>query len=139
MANGILFAGMFPARPLGLSMTMYLGTAAGGLLLPLVLPPLISNYGSSKTLRILAIAIAILLFPLLPFLKGRLPQTRVRIHGPAPRGAPGPQEWMKNKSFWVFLSVNTLQGLAYFVPIVYLPSNYLSNHIANHSSHSSLC
>ncbi|KAF7362382.1 MFS general substrate transporter [Mycena venus] len=71
MANGILFA----------------GNAAGGLLLPLVLPPLISKYGSSKTLRILAIAIAIFLFPLLPFIKGRLPQTRARIHGPTPRGA----------------------------------------------------
>ncbi|KAJ7913560.1 major facilitator superfamily domain-containing protein [Mycena leptocephala] len=118
MANGILFA----------------GTAAGGLLLPLVLPPLISNYGSSKTLRILAIAIAILLFPLLPFLKGRLPQTRVRIHGPAPRGAPGPQEWMKNKSFWVFLSVNTLQGLAYFVPIVYLPTFANDLHVSASNS-----
>ncbi|KAF7364831.1 MFS general substrate transporter [Mycena venus] len=53
MANGILFA----------------GTAAGGLLLPLALPPLISKYGSSKTLRILGIAITILLFPLLPFVK----------------------------------------------------------------------
>ncbi|KAF8172024.1 major facilitator superfamily domain-containing protein [Mycena galopus ATCC 62051] len=106
MANGILFA----------------GTAAGGLLLPLSLPRLISKYGSSKTLRILGIAIGVLLFALLPFVKGRLPQTRVRIHGPAPRGAPGARDWMKNKSFWVFLAVNTLQGFAYFVPIVYLPT-----------------
>ncbi|KAJ6508307.1 major facilitator superfamily domain-containing protein [Mycena sanguinolenta] len=103
MANGILFA----------------GTAAGGLLLPLVLPPLISKYGSSKTLRILGITVAILLFLLLPLVKGRLPQTRARIHGPAPRGA---RDWMKHKLFWVFLTVNTLQGLAYFVPIIYLPT-----------------
>ncbi|KAJ7701419.1 MFS general substrate transporter [Mycena rosella] len=118
MANGIVFA----------------GTAAGGLLLPLVLPPLISNYGSSKTLRILAIAIAILLFPLLPFVKGRLPETRSRIHGPAPRGAPGPQDWMKSKSFWMFLAVNTLQAFAYFVPIVYIPTFANELHMSSSNS-----
>ncbi|KAJ6585406.1 major facilitator superfamily domain-containing protein [Mycena capillaripes] len=118
MANGILFA----------------GTAAGGLLLPLVLPPLIFKYGSSKTLRILAIAFAILLFPLLPFLKGRLPKTRVHIHGPAPRGASSPQDWMKHKSFWIFLAVNTLQGFAYFVPIVYLPTFANALHISSSNS-----
>ncbi|KAJ6583983.1 MFS general substrate transporter [Mycena vulgaris] len=118
MANGILFA----------------GTAAGGLILPLVLPPLISNYGSSKTLRILAIAFFILLFPLLPFVKGRLPDSRVHIHGPAPRGAPGPREWMKHKSFWVFLAANTLQGFAYFVPIVYLPTFANELHISSSNS-----
>ncbi|KAJ7645052.1 major facilitator superfamily domain-containing protein [Mycena polygramma] len=106
LANGILFA----------------GTAAGGLVLPLVLAPLISNHGSAKALRILAIAIAVLLFPLLPFVKGRIPDTRARVHGPTPRGAPGPQEWMKHKLFWLVLAVNTLQGFAYFVPIIYLPT-----------------
>lgn len=112
----------------------FAGTAAGGMLLPLVLPPLISKYGSSKTLRILAIAVAILLFPLLPFLKGRLPQTRVHIHGPAPRGATGPRDWMKQKSFWIFLAVNTLQGFAYFVPIVYLPTFANALHISSSNS-----
>ncbi|KAJ7133628.1 major facilitator superfamily domain-containing protein [Mycena epipterygia] len=115
MANGILFA----------------GTGAGGVLLPLVLPPLISAYGSPKTLRILAIAIAILLFPALPFAKGRLPQTRTQIHGPAPRGAA---DWMKQKSFWAFLAVNTLQGSAYFVPITYLPTFANDLHISSSKS-----
>ncbi|KAJ7669547.1 major facilitator superfamily domain-containing protein [Mycena polygramma] len=106
LASGILFA----------------GTAAGGLVLPLVLAPLISNHGSAKALRILAIAIAVLLFPLLPFVKGRIPDMRALVHGPTPRGAPGPQEWMKHKLFWLVLAVNTLQGFAYFVPIIYLPT-----------------
>ncbi|KAJ7495833.1 major facilitator superfamily domain-containing protein [Mycena galericulata] len=120
MANGILFA----------------GTAAGGLLLPLALPPLISTYGSSKTLRILAISIAILLLPLMPFVKGRLPQTRVRVHGPTPRGALGPQDWIKKRSFWIFLAANTLQGFAYFVPIVYLPT--FANELRISSSNSAV-
>ncbi|KAJ7133632.1 major facilitator superfamily domain-containing protein [Mycena epipterygia] len=115
MANGILFA----------------GTGAGGVLLPLVLPPLISAYGSSKTLRILAIAIALLLLPLLPFVKGRLPQTRAQIHGPAPRGAA---DWMKQKSFWAFLAVNTLQAFGYFVPIAYLPTFANNLHISSSNS-----
>jgi hypothetical protein len=101
---------------------LYPGTAAGGLLLPLSLPRLMSKYGPSKTLRILAVGTTILLFPLLPFLKGRLPQTRVRIQGPVPRGASGTRNWMKDKLFWIFLVVNTLQGFAYFIPIIYLPS-----------------
>ncbi|KAJ7160111.1 major facilitator superfamily domain-containing protein [Mycena filopes] len=111
LANGILFA----------------GTGAGGVLLPLVLPPLITRYGISKTLRILAVGIAFLLVPLLPLVKGRLPQTRTRAFGPAPRGAPNAHDWMRNKTFWLFLAVNTLQSLAYSVPIVYLPTfaNYL--------------
>ncbi|KAJ7367326.1 major facilitator superfamily domain-containing protein [Mycena albidolilacea] len=118
MANGILFA----------------GTAAGGLLLPLALPRLMSKYGPSKTLRILAIGTTILLFPLLPFLKGRLPQTRVRIQGPVPRGASGTRNWMKDKLFWIFLAVNTLQGFGYFIPIIYLPTFANDLHISSSNS-----
>ncbi|KAJ8080227.1 hypothetical protein PM082_017057 [Marasmius tenuissimus] len=51
----------------------FTGSSAGGLILPLVLPYVISSYGSSKTLRILGIAIATLLVPCLSFVKGRLP------------------------------------------------------------------
>ncbi|KAJ7022772.1 MFS general substrate transporter [Mycena alexandri] len=118
LANGILFA----------------GTATGGVLLPLVLPRLISKYGSSKTLRILAIAIILILSPLLPFVKGRLPHARARAHGPTPRGAPRPHEWMKHKPFWIFLIVNTLHGLAFFVPIVYLPTFANDLHISSSNS-----
>ncbi|KAF7299759.1 hypothetical protein HMN09_00981800 [Mycena chlorophos] len=102
-ANGILFA----------------GTAAGGLLLPLTLPHLIAKFGTPKTLRILSITIGVLLALLLPFVKGRVPQTRTVIRGPAPRGL---RDWFRRREFWVFLTVNTLQGLAYFVPILYLPT-----------------
>ncbi|KAJ3863778.1 major facilitator superfamily domain-containing protein [Lentinula novae-zelandiae] len=80
------------------------GTAVGGILLPLILPPLLSSYGPPKTLRILSIAIALLLVPLLPLIKGRLPESRIRAMGPTP------------------LVANTLQGFGYFVPIVWLPT-----------------
>ncbi|KAF7313006.1 hypothetical protein MKEN_00985500 [Mycena kentingensis (nom. inval.)] len=115
MANGILFA----------------GTAVGGLLLPLVLPHLISAYGLAKTLRILAIGIGSLLLPVLPFLKGRLPQNRTRVQGPTPRGVAN---WSRNRGFWLFLTINTLHGLAYFVPIIYLPTFASSLNISSSNS-----
>ncbi|KAJ7617495.1 major facilitator superfamily domain-containing protein, partial [Mycena polygramma] len=98
------------------------GRAAGGLILPPILPPMISKYGSSKTLRIVGIAVAILLLVLFPLVKPCLPQARVHIHGPTPRGAQGIQDWLRHKSFLVFLVVNTVQGFGYFVPILYLPT-----------------
>ncbi|KAK7048707.1 major facilitator superfamily domain-containing protein [Favolaschia claudopus] len=118
MANGILFA----------------GTSVGGLLLPLILTPMISKYGPSTTLRILGIAVGMLLFLLLPFVKGRLPDARIRVHGPAPRGANRPREWMSHKAFWLFLTVNTLQALGFFIPIVYLPTFANSLHDSSTSN-----
>ncbi|KZV73171.1 MFS general substrate transporter [Peniophora sp. CONT] len=102
MANGAMFA----------------GTALGGLFLPLILPPLISKYGSAVTLRYLSVAAIVTLIPALPFIKPRLPESRV--HGPSRREEN--KEWMKDWRFWALLSINTLQGLAYFVPLVYLPT-----------------
>lgn len=104
LANGVAFA----------------GTAAGGLIIPLVLPHLISAYGTAKSLRILSIFLLCALLPLLPFIKGRLPASRSRVLGPAPRGSRN--EWIGNALFWVLIATNTLQGFAYFVPLVWLPS-----------------
>ncbi|KAJ3801192.1 MFS general substrate transporter [Lentinula aff. detonsa] len=105
LANGLVFA----------------GTGVGGILLPLILPPMLSSYGPPKTLRILSIAIALLVVPLLPFIKGRLPESRNRAMGPTPRGR-GNVEWKKSVSFWVLVVANTFQGFGYFVPIVWLPT-----------------
>ncbi|KAL1745717.1 major facilitator superfamily domain-containing protein [Schizophyllum fasciatum] len=101
-ANGIVFA----------------GTATGGLVLPLVFPKVLASYGIPRTLRYLSIAIACALLPVLPFIKGRLPHTRV--HGPSPRASN--REWLKNPSFWLYTLVNLIQGFAYFMPVVWLPT-----------------
>ena len=93
------------------------GTAVGGLVLPIVEPRLMSAYGTSSTLRILGIAMTIMLVPLLPFLKGRLPNIR-QAHGPTPRS----QHSLLSLSFMMLMLVNTVQSLAYFTPIVWLPS-----------------
>lgn len=109
MANGAMFA----------------GTALGGLFLPLVLPPLIRAHGSAVTLRYLSVAAIVVLTLALPFIKPRLPESRV--HGPSRRDEN--KAWMKDWRFWALLVINTLQGLAYFVPLVYLPSRSLSEDI----------
>lgn len=103
MANGAMFA----------------GTALGGLFLPLILPSLIAKHGAAVTLRYLSVAAIATLIPALPFIKPRLPESRV--HG-AIRRAEDSRAWLRDWRFGVLLFINTLQGLAYFVPIIYLPS-----------------
>ncbi|KZT28398.1 MFS general substrate transporter [Neolentinus lepideus HHB14362 ss-1] len=114
LANGIMFA----------------GTGAGGLLLPIILPPLLNEFGAQTTLRILSIAIVCALVPLLPFVKGRLPEARV--HGPSARTTDW--SWMKNRAFWMILVLNTIQGFAYFIPIIWLPTFASELNIANTDS-----
>ncbi|KAF8164258.1 hypothetical protein K438DRAFT_1552388, partial [Mycena galopus ATCC 62051] len=87
-------------------------STAGCLLIRLAVPLLTSKYGLATTLQILGIVMALLVFPILPFIKGRLPQARLQFQGPLPRGATGPQIWFKQNSFWMLLA--TFQGSAYF-------------------------
>jgi MFS family permease len=109
LANGILFA----------------GTASGGAVLPLVLPPLIKAHGTSKTLRILSLVSVSCLLPALPFIRGRLPETN-RAHAPGRRVSQ--YAFLKAGTFWATFAVSMLQGFAYFVPIIWLPSFATSLH-----------
>ncbi|KAJ7646886.1 hypothetical protein FB45DRAFT_1099086 [Roridomyces roridus] len=81
------------------------------------MPHLISRYGASTTLRILAISIGVPLLPPLPRLKGRLPIAAAVYQ----EGWQARITWMKNR---LFLRMNTVQEFAigYFVPIFKLPS-----------------
>ncbi|KAK7047428.1 hypothetical protein VNI00_006659 [Paramarasmius palmivorus] len=102
--------------------TISAGTASGGLVLPLFLPSLISSQGSQKALRYLSIGLIALLVPILPFVKGRLPELRSsRVRAPA-RMMFGEKAWLTNSTFWVILVANTLQGFGYFVPVLWLPT-----------------
>ncbi|TFK53800.1 MFS general substrate transporter [Heliocybe sulcata] len=114
LANGIMFA----------------GTGTGGLLLPIILPPLLNKLGAQTTLRVLSISIICALVPLLPFVKGRLPEARV--HGPNARSTDW--SWTKNRALWMILVLNTKQGFAYFIPIIWLPTFATELHISNTDS-----
>ncbi|VDB91913.1 unnamed protein product [Peniophora sp. CBMAI 1063] len=102
MANGIMFA----------------GASLGGLFLPLILPPLVKSHGSPATLRYLSVAVLAILLFVIPFIKPRLPESRVR--GPGRREEN--KEYMRDWRLWSLVCINTIQGFAYFVPIVWLPT-----------------
>ena len=87
--------------------------------MPLVLPSLIDKYGSGKTLRFFAIIVSAMLLLFLPFVRGRLPEASVA--GPA-RWRSGNLLWLKDRNFWAINVANIIQALAYFVPILWLPS-----------------
>ncbi|KAA1476050.1 MFS general substrate transporter [Dentipellis sp. KUC8613] len=97
---------------------IFMGSATGGLVLPFILPPLIRAHGASKTLRILSIALFILLLPALPFMRPRLPASRV--HGPGRRS--GRRAWLGDRSWWALVVCNTVHGFGYFVPQLWLPT-----------------
>ncbi|KAJ3773780.1 MFS general substrate transporter [Lentinula raphanica] len=106
-ANGVLFA----------------GTGVGGITLPLAISRLLNMYGVNVTVRILSIGMVVLLLPLLPFVKGRLPVGQTSATQPVSRGsADSVKTWAGSTFFWVLLIANTLQGFAYFVPILWLPT-----------------
>lgn len=107
-ANGVLFA----------------GTGVGGIVLPLTISKLLSMYGPNVTVRILSVGIVVLLLPLMPFVKGRIPVGHVAGHvQPVSRGSSNSvKSWMGSYFFWMLLVANTIQSFAYFVPILWLPS-----------------
>jgi len=111
------------------------GTALGGSFLPLILPPLINAHGIYLTLRYLSVALLVALAPVIPFVKPRLPQGRVR--GPARRGDT--KTWLRDWRWWSLLTMNTMQGFAYFVPVFWLPSEWSAPVLTPNSFLDSIC
>lgn len=104
LANGILFA----------------ADNAGGMLFPIVMPILISRFGITMTLRIYAIALAACLIPAAFLLRTRRassPPADVKLSLKPTSGF-----WLRDNRFWFFIALNTIQGLAHFVPLTWLPT-----------------
>lgn len=100
LAYGVMFAGG------GLSGTGY----------PFLLELLLSKYGFRTTLRAMAVLLFLVVLPILPFLRGRLP---VSQQG-AMRGLD--MSFFRQPLFWLFTSANLAQALCYFVPGLILPT-----------------
>jgi MFS transporter, MCT family, solute carrier family 16 (monocarboxylic acid transporters), member 10 len=109
LALGVLFAGKLNLAFVKSFAKHTTGTAAGGLVLPLILSPILEKLGPYKALRILSGGFAIVLLPVIPFIRGRLPISRV--HGPATRSSSN-LFYFKDRLFWTLITINTLQGLA---------------------------
>lgn len=127
LANGAINAGTLPMSPRSrhfqsYELTSQPGTALGGLLLPLILPPLLNKYSTPRILRSLGITEGIMLLFALPFIRGRLPETRVQ--GPTARArqtTASSRVYTRSTSFWIIILATLLQGLAYFIPLLWLP------------------
>ena len=87
-----------------------------GAVMPFIIEALLARYGHKTTLRACAVAMAILTFPLLFFLRGRLP---------APENstlARSNWSFFRIPLFWVYTSAILIHGMGFFFPSVFLPS-----------------
>jgi hypothetical protein len=101
----------------GLAFGIITGAAgASGAVMPFIVEALLNKYGYKTTLRVMAVAMALLTGPLIPLFRGRLP--------PAERSAMARTDWtfLKKPLFWVYCTSNVAQGLGFFFPALYLPS-----------------
>lgn len=96
-----------------------------GIFMPSIIDLLLRNYGYRTTLRACAVALVILTAPLIPLFKSRLPASRntslARID----------LSLLKRPLFWVYGSAVLIQGLGFFLPVVFLPSYATSVNISS--------
>ncbi|GJF00861.1 MFS general substrate transporter [Phanerochaete sordida] len=95
------------------------GDNSGAVLLPIIMPVLISHFGIQNTTRIYAVSLVICLVPAAYFIKPRLPERRAHTGGLC---KPAYHPWMRDQRMWLFILINVLQGLAFFVPLTWLPT-----------------
>jgi MFS family permease len=91
-------------------------SGVSGAALPFAVEKLLHTYGYPTTLRAIAIGLSIITGPLIPFLKGRLPETRM--------SASARTDWsfLKSSLFWTYSLSNLAMGMGYFFPSLYIPS-----------------
>lgn len=102
-------------------------SGASGAALPIGLQSLLHRYGYQTTLRVIAVGLLVLTGPLIPVLKGRLPNSSNEI------SAPSRTDWLflKNPLFWIYSASNFAMGIGYFFPSIYLPSYATSNGLSS--------
>jgi MFS family permease len=95
---------------------MWAGTGIAGTVLPFLLQWLLDSYGYRTTLRVWAVALAILASCCIYLIKPRLPITTASSFRPVD------VSFMKHSQFWIFQTGNVLQSLGFFLPTLYIPS-----------------
>jgi MFS family permease len=95
---------------------MWAGTGISGTVLPFLLQWLLNTYGYRTTLRVWALALAILASICIYFIKPRLPITSASSFRPIDLS------FVKHRQFWLFQTGNILQSLGFFLPTLYIPS-----------------
>lgn len=109
---------------------MWAGSGTGGLVGPFVLEWGLAKYGAPTFLRGWAVTMLLVIGPLLFFVRPRLPMTRSHNTNlkDTMRMMRTGYGFAKTKEFWILQIGNTLQGLGFFIPLLYLPSTHLLSH-----------
>lgn len=96
-------------------------SGVSGAAMPFIVEQLLQKYGYPTTLRAIAVGLFVLTGPLIPFLKGRLPESEI--------STAGRTDWsfFKVPLFWVYSVSNLAMGLGYFFPSLYIPSYASAN------------
>jgi MFS family permease len=91
-------------------------SGVSGAIMPFVVQALLAKYGYQTTLRAIAVGLAVMTGPLIPFLDGRLPPSE-HVNTPKTNWS-----FFKSPLFWLYSVSNVFQGFGYFFPSLYLPS-----------------
>lgn len=97
---------------------MFAGGGVGGVGLPLAMDWLLATYGYRTTFRVTAVAQTLLLAPVLPLVRGRLPPSA----DAGARRIAVEFDFVRDPQFWILAVSNVLQGFAIYIPSIYLPT-----------------
>jgi MFS family permease len=94
---------------------LFAAAGISGTGLPFLTDYLLRRLGYPNTLRLFAISMLVLIGPMLPFVRGRLPLTSIKKSTSI--------QWkpvLKNPIFYYFTISNLFQGLAFYLPFFYI-------------------
>ncbi|KAK9896959.1 MFS general substrate transporter [Cystobasidium minutum MCA 4210] len=106
----------------------FAGTSVGGIFLPFLITLLLNKYGERVTLRALGVSVFILLAPVIPFIKRRVPYTSPkssayrRPKASTSTSTGGSKAWWKDEVLWLFSFATIAQALGFFITVLYLPN-----------------
>ncbi|KAH8883101.1 MFS monocarboxylate transporter [Thozetella sp. PMI_491] len=93
------------------------GGGAAGVVIPLLMQWILSNWGFRTALRTWVVITIVLTTPAVMWLKPRLPDQHAH---------QGPQKvelgFFKSRAFWILQTGNIISSLGYFMPSLYMPS-----------------
>lgn len=95
---------------------MISAAGASGVAMPLIIEAMLHRYGHKTTLRAIAIAMAVLTGPLIPFMRPRLPLSQTSSYNRT--------DWsfLARPLFLTYCAANIAQGLGFPFPYLFLPS-----------------
>ncbi|KAE8150966.1 major facilitator superfamily domain-containing protein [Aspergillus avenaceus] len=101
------------------------GSGLTGIIFPIILQHLLTQYGWQTTLRISSVAIFLLAAPVMPFHKPRLPTSTTTTTTTTNNNDNKKKlnlSFHRNKTYLIYQAGNTLQSLGFFLPQIFLPS-----------------